>query len=189
MNRKNIKILVSVCVFVVLFVGLAALCVNPDSAVLHSQREKLQQIQAEIEKNKSLVENKDKLSKEIELYTQKNKEYHKAVISPAEFDFFRNTIRDVGFEYDLKVVQDRTSLQSDSKKIAFAENPNYTEKVTSLRLACKYHDFGGFLNRIENSSPYHQVGSFDMVRFSSLNGEELLEVNLEIISLLTEIPA
>jgi hypothetical protein len=189
MNTKNIRILASVVVFLILFVGLRVLCVLPGSAVLNGHREKLRQIQTEIKENKRLIENKDKLGKEIKRYTQKNKDYQKAIISPPEFDFFRNTIRDVGVEYDLKVVQDRTSLQSDSKKIAFAKNPNYIEKLTSLRLACKYHNFGGFLNRIENSSPYHQVVSLDMIRTTSPDEEELLEVNLEIVSLLTEIPA
>ncbi len=190
MDKEKIKLLcVFGIVFVTLFVGIHFLLVSPNAEALDKQKEKLKESLVEMKKSQGLVKNKNKLKTEIDSYKQTSKEHHKRMISPAEFDSFRNMIRDMGAEYDVKVIQDRTELHDDSKKIAFADNPSYTEKVTRLRLSCKYHNFGSFLNRIENTSPYHQVTSFDIIRTSFSDKEYLLDVNMEIVSLLTEVPA
>ena len=192
MDKEKIQMIALIAIVcVALFLGVQFLFVGPDSGALTGQKAKLEQIQGEIKKSKGLVGNREKLKADIESCNQKSKDYHKAMISSAEFEFFRNTLRDMGSEYEVKVIQDRTVSCEDSKKIAFFGNPNFTEKVTNLRLTCKYHSFGGFLSRIENTSPYHQVTAFDLNKSAAASSEkdDMLDVNMEIVSLLTEVPA
>ena len=128
------------------------------------------------------------IKKEIADIEEELGKLRKQVPSVAEFDFFKNNLRDMAAEYEIRVVQDFTSSIDPEKKLSFKTDPSYTEKHTSLNLSTTYHKFGSFLNRIENISPFRFINNVTMSKSNQRGVEDggQLSVKITIVSLMSE---
>ena len=191
LTKDQIQMIVLLSIiFIALFAGTYMTLIGPDSSELSNLQQKIDQIKKEVMDNQKIAAKLEPTKKEIEVINQKIQEYKKNLVNPSEFEFFRDTLRDMGNEYNVKVNRDNTLTMEDSSKSVFQTDLNYTEKEISLNLACKYHDFGSFLNRIENTSPFRKVTSFTISKRSSYQGGEAsLTIDMKILSLLMETPS
>jgi len=198
MNKEQIQIVVLIAIFTVAaFVGTHLLLVKPGLQNKSGLIKKNEGFIKEIRENKSVANRKAAIVQEIEEVNKKVADFKKSLIVPSEFDFFRDTLRDMGSEYNVKVLRDSTNILEGGKKSVFKENLAFTEKEISLSLVSKYHDFGSFVNRVENTSPFRKVVSFTISgsgggRRSRRGGAEkkdTLKIDLKILSLLVENPA
>lgn len=188
-DQIQLIVLISI-VFIALFAGSYLVFVGPDSNALFNLEQKISQIKKEVLDNQKIAVKLEPTKKEIEAINQKIQDYKKNLVNPSEFEFFRDTLRDMGNEYNVKVNRDNTMTMEDTSKSVFQTDLNYTEKEITLNLVCKYHDFGSFLNRIENTSPFRKVTSFTINKRASYEGGEAsLTIDMKILSLLMETPS
>ncbi len=189
LSKDQIQLIVLISiVFVALFAGTYMVLVGPDSDELFNMEQNISRIKKEVLDNQKIAVKLEPTKKEIETINQKIQDYKKNLVNPSEFEFFRDTLRDMGNEYNVKVTRDNTTTMEDTSKSVFQTDLNYTEKEISLNLLCQYHDFGSFLNRIENTSPFRKVTSFTITKrgASYEGGEAALAIDMKILSLLME---
>lgn len=191
LSKDQIQLIVLISiVFIALFAGTYIALISPDSNELFNLKQQIEQIKTEVINNQKIAVKLEPTKKEIEALNQKIQDYKKNLVNPSEFEFFRDTLRDMGNEYNVKVNRDNTLSMDDAAKSVFQADLNYTEKEISLNLVCKYHDFGSFLNRIENTSPFRKVTSFTInKRTAYQGGEAALTIDMKILSLLMETPS
>jgi Tfp pilus assembly protein PilO len=188
LNKQQIQMisLISI-VFVAFFLGFQLLLVSPDALALSKKKEQLSTQENDIKKNQNTAKKSEELKKEIEIYLQKDKEYLQQLVTPADFEFFKYTIRDMGNEYNVKVTSDRTDTVDDTKKSVFLKDPNYSERIIALEVSCQYHDLGGYLSRIESTSPFRKIEEFTLnKRGGSKKSGGGLDANIRILSLIKE---
>jgi len=182
LKKDEIQIISLVCILIIgIYAGTFIVLINPSILEKNRISEKMNTMLDEIKKNKAIAAKKDQVLKETELVNNKIAQYKKALVTSTEFDYFRDTIRDMANEYEVKVLSDRTSVVADSSKSVFKDNIIYVEKMITLNLDCKYHDFGSFLNRIEDTSIFRKADDL------SINKKgDLLSIKLDILSLMIE---
>ena len=189
-NKEQIQMIALISiVFIGLFCGTYFILISPDMQSLDEFAGKKQEIQKKLSEKQKTANQLEPTKKEIESLNQKLAEYKKTVITTSEFDFFKDTLRDMGNEYNVKVIRDNTVSIEDLRKSVFKDDLNYSEKETSLDITCKYHEFGSFLNRVENTSPFRMISSIDISKKGDSKGGGTLGINVKIISLLSENPA
>jgi Tfp pilus assembly protein PilO len=158
--------------------------VKPGVENKSSLKQANEKLMKEIREDKAVAGKRDAYLEKIQDIKERIAQYRKSAITNSEFDFFRETLRDMGNEYNVKVIRDRVIIIDDSNKSVFKNNLAFTEKEISLKLVCGYHDFGSFINRIENTSPFRKITDFSIGK----DKKDALSIDVNILSLLFENP-
>ncbi|MBN2143030.1 MAG: hypothetical protein JW774_00245 [Candidatus Aureabacteria bacterium] len=188
MNKQQIQtIVLIVIVFAALFTGFHLFFVSPDSSALSKLKDQLSSQQQEIRQGQNTAKKREELKKEIEIFMQKDKEYLQQIVTSTDFEFFKYMIRDMGNEYNVKVTSDRSDTVDEARKSVFQGDSNFSEKIIALHVSCQYHDLGGYISRVESTSPFRKVNELNI---SKRTGYEKntgnLEADIKILSLIKE---
>jgi len=188
MDKEQIQIMVLI-VFVTagVYVGTIFMLIMPASEAKQKLDTELSNVIKDMKAKKGTASKLQKVTKELEIVEKKIKQYNKNIITPSEFDFFKDTLRDIGKEHDVSISRDLTNILVEDKKSVFKEDPLYVEKEIVLKLTCGYHDFGEFISRIEKTTPFRKVMSFSILKAKSRKKDKnLLNINLKILSLMKD---
>lgn len=189
MNKEQQQVLVLVGMFgVIALVVFHFFVASPGMAKSQRIKSDSEQMSVKLREYTGTASKLPAVKEQIQNLEEDISKMRKLVPSVAEFDFFKNNLRDMAAEYEIRVVQDYTTNIDPEKKLSFKKDPSYTEKQTLLNLSTGYHKFGSFLNRIENISPFRFISNVTMSKSGQRGGEDggQLSVKITIVSLMNE---
>ncbi len=188
MNKEQIQIIV-LMVFVIagVYVGTILMLIIPAADSKKNLDTQLETVIQDIKAKKGTASKLESATKELEVAEEKINKYNKNIITPSEFDFFKDTLRDIGKEHNVDISRDLTNVMIGDKKTVFKQDPLYVEKEIVLKITCGYHDFGEFISRIEKTTPFRKIISFSILKTKSRKkNKNLLNINLKILSLMKD---
>ncbi len=188
MNKEQIQIIV-LMVFVIagVYAGTILMLIMPAADSKKNLNAQLETVIQDMKAKKSTASKLESVAKELEVVEEKINKYNKNIITPSEFDFFKDTLRDIGKEHNVDISRDLTNVMSGDKKTVFKQDPLYVEKEIVLKLTCAYHDFGEFISRIEKTTPFRKIIKFSILKTRSRKeNKNLLNINLKILSLMKD---
>lgn len=159
LDTKKALLIMAVCLITVTYLDLAFLA-RLQFAALKAINPKIIKMQKDLDAlDKGLLIMQDVKTKQRQDLSKSRK-----IISEEQIDYILQDLSNMAKKASVNITQMKPSRQASAKQAKNQPQPRLIPLLISLDLLCDYHNFGKFINGLENAEILFEVESFRITR-------------------------